>query len=157
MNVLLINGSPHKKGCTFTALSEIAGELEKQGIKTNFFHIKTKAIRGCIACQKCKETGYCSYSDDPVNECIDLIKAADGIVVGSPVYYASPNGALLALLDRVFYASSSAFAYKPATAIVSCRRSGSTSSFDVLNKYFTISNYACGFLPILESSSRKYA
>jgi len=146
MNVLLINGSPHRKGCTFTALSEMAGELEKQGIATNIFHIGTKAIRGCIACQKCKETGYCSYSGDVVNECIDLMKKADGIVVGSPVYYASPNGALLALLDRVFYASSNAFSYKPATAIVSCRRSGSTSSFDVLNKYFTISN-----MPVVSS------
>ncbi|MCL1938275.1 MAG: flavodoxin family protein [Candidatus Azobacteroides sp.] len=146
MNVLLINGSPHKQGCTFTALSEMAGELEKQGIATSIFHIGTKAIRGCIACLKCKETGYCSYSGDVVNECIDLMKKADGIVVGSPVYYASPNGALLALLDRVFYASSNAFSYKPATAIVSCRRSGSTSSFDVLNKYFTISN-----MPVVSS------
>ena len=146
MNVLLINGSPHKNGCTFTALSEIASELEKQGIETNFFHIGTKAIRGCIACRKCKETGYCTYSDDPVNECINLIKSADGIVVGSPVYYASPNGALLAFLDRVFYASSNAFAYKPAAAIVSCRRAGAATAFDVLNKYFTLSN-----MPVVSS------
>jgi multimeric flavodoxin WrbA len=146
LNVLLINGSPHKNGCTFTALSEIAGELENQGIQTRVFHIGTKAIRGCIACGKCREPGYCIGLNDPVNECIDLIKAADGIVVGSPVYYASPNGALLALLDRVFFASSAAFAYKPAAAIVSCRRGGSTASFDVLNKYFTISN-----MPIVSS------
>jgi len=146
MNVLLINGSPHKNGCTFTALSEIARELKKQGIQTSIFHIGTKAIRGCIACGQCKETGYCIGSDDPVNECIDLMKAADGIIVGSPVYYASPNGALLALLDRVFYASGAAFAYKPAAAIACCRRGGSTSTFDVLNKYFTISS-----MPIVSS------
>jgi multimeric flavodoxin WrbA len=146
MNVLLINGSPHKSGCTFTALSEVAGELEKQGIETRIFHIGTKAIRGCIACGQCEETGYCAYSDDPVNESIDLMKAADGIVVGSPVYYASPNGALLALLDRAFFAGSDAFAYKPAAAIVSCRRGGAASAFDALNKYFTISN-----MPVVSS------
>jgi multimeric flavodoxin WrbA len=140
MNVLLINGSPHKNGCTFTALSEIAGELEKQGIESRIFHIGTKAIRGCIACGQCEETGLCAYSGDPVNECIGLVKEAGGIIVGSPVYYASPNGALLALLDRVFFAGSDAFAYKPAAAIVSCRRGGAASAFDALNKYFTISN-----------------
>jgi multimeric flavodoxin WrbA len=146
MNVLLINGSPHKSGCTFTALSEIAGELKKQGIETRIFHIGTKAIRGCIACKKCRETGHCACSDDPVNECIDLIQKADGIIVGSPVYYASPNGALLALLDRAFYAGSSTFAYKPAAAIVSCRRGGAATAFDVLNKYFTISG-----MPVVSS------
>ena len=140
MNVLLINGSPNKSGCTFTALSEVAGELEKQGIETHIFHFGTKAIRGCIACGKCKETGYCSYSGDIVNECLDLMKKADGIIVGSPVYYASPNGALLALLDRAFYANNGAFAYKPAAAVVSCRRAGTSSSLDVLNKYFLGSN-----------------
>jgi multimeric flavodoxin WrbA len=146
MNVLLINGSPHKNGCTFTALSEIAGELEKQRIETRIFHIGTKAVRGCIACRKCTETGYCSFSDDRVNECIDLIKAADGIIIGSPVYYASPNGALLALLDRTFYAGGGFFACKPAAAIVSCRRGGAASAFDALNKYFTISS-----MPVVSS------
>ncbi|MDR0682473.1 MAG: flavodoxin family protein [Dysgonamonadaceae bacterium] len=146
MNVLLINGSPHKNGCTFTALSEVSGELERQGIETCIFSIGTKAIRGCIACGKCRETGYCSFSDDPVNECIDLMKKADGIVVGSPVYYASPNGALLALLDRVFFAGGNAFAYKPAAAVVSCRRGGAASAFDALNKYFTISS-----MPVVSS------
>lgn len=146
MNVLLINGSPHKKGCTHTALSEIAGVLENLGIQTRIFHIGAKAIQGCVACGKCEETGYCIYSNDPVNECIDLIKAADGVIIGSPVYYSSPNGALLAMLDRVFYAGSDAFAYKPGAAIVSCRRGGSTASFDVLNKYFTISN-----MPVVSS------
>ncbi|GHT43995.1 FMN reductase [Bacteroidia bacterium] len=146
MNVLLINGSPHKSGCTFTALSEIAGELEKQEIETRIFPIGTKAIRGCVACGQCEETGLCAYSGDIVNECIGLMKAADGIIVGSPVYYASPNGALLALLDRAFFASGDAFAYKPAAAVVSCRRGGAASAFDALNKYFTISN-----MPVVSS------
>lgn len=146
MNVLLINGSPHKQGCTYTALSEVAGQLEKQGINTQIIHIGNKGIRGCIACLKCKETGYCTFSDDPVNECIDLLKQADGFVVGSPVYYASPNGSILAFLDRMFYAGGAKFAYKPAAAVVSCRRGGAGTSFDVLNKYFTISR-----MPIVSS------
>jgi multimeric flavodoxin WrbA len=146
MNVLLINGSPHKSGCTFTALSEIAGEVEKQGIETHIFHIGTKAIRGCVACGQCNADGHCSYGGDVVNECIDLMQKADGIIVGSPVYYASPNGALLALLDRAFFAGSDAFACKPAAAVVSCRRGGAATAFDVLNKYFTISN-----MPVVSS------
>ncbi len=146
MNVLLINGSPHKAGCTYTALSEIAGELEKQNIETNILHIGKQAIQGCTACLSCRETGYCIFSDDKVNECIDLAKKADGIIVGSPVYYASPNGALLAFLDRMFYASGQEFAYKPAASIVSCRRGGAATAFDVLNKYFTISN-----MPVVSS------
>ena len=146
MNVLLINGSPNKNGCTYTALSEVAGQLEAQGIKTQIFHIGTKAISGCIACASCRNTGYCVYADDGANECIDLIKNVDGVVIGSPVYYASPNGALLAFLDRLFYASGAKFAYKPAAAVVSCRRGGAATAFDVLNKYFAISN-----MPIVSS------
>lgn len=146
MNVLLINGSPHKEGCTYTALAEVAGQLAKQGIETQIVHIGNKGIRGCIACLKCKETGYCSFSDDAVNECIDLLKKADGLVVGSPVYYASPNGSVLAFLDRMFYAGSAKFAYKPAAAVGSCRRGGGETSFDVLNKYFTVSR-----MPIVSS------
>ena len=87
MNVLLINGSPHKKGCTYTALSEVAGQLEKNGIGSNIVHIGSKPIRGCIACGACRETGLCVFDDDPVNECSGLLKAADGLIVGSPVYY----------------------------------------------------------------------
>ena len=122
MNVLLINGSPHKKGCTYTALSEVAGQLEKNGIGSNIVHIGSKPIRGCIACGACRETGLCVFDDDPVNECSGLLKAADGLIVGSPVYYAAPNGALCAFLDRLFYMKSGAYAYKPAAAVVSCRR-----------------------------------
>lgn len=139
MNVLLINGSPHKNGCTFTALSEVAGQLNAQGIDTHILHIGNKPIQGCIACGKCLQTGRCVFENDPVNECIDRLKQADGLVVGSPVYYAGPNGALCGLLDRVFYGKNGPYAYKPAAAVVSCRRGGATASFDRLNKYFTIS------------------
>lgn len=140
MKVLLINGSPHQDGSVFTALSEIAAELYKQEIDSHIFHIGTKPIMGCTACGACSETGYCIYNDDRVNECIDLAHQADGIIVGSPVYYASPNGALCAFLDRMFFLKSHKYAYKPAAAIVNCRRGGASASFDVLNKYFTISN-----------------
>jgi multimeric flavodoxin WrbA len=146
MNVLLINGSPHKNGCTYTALCEVAEQLSKQGIEPNIFHIGNKPIPGCIACYGCKESGYCVFKDDPVNECIDLVKKADGIVVGSPVYFAAPNGSLCALLDRVFFRKNADYAYKPAAAVVSCRRGGASASFDRLNKYFTISS-----MPIVSS------
>lgn len=146
MNVLLINGSTHKNGCTRTALGEVAGQLEKHGIAAHIFHIGKKPIRGCIACGGCKDTGLCVFNDDPVNECIELAKKADGIVVGSPVYYAAPNGALCAFMDRLFYLKSGAYAYKPAASVVSCRRGGASAAFDRLNKYFTISN-----MPVVSS------
>ena len=146
MKVVLVNGSPHAKGCTFTALAEVAGELEKNGVETEIFQIGNRPIRGCIACGKCAESGCCIFTDDPVNACVDKFKEADGIVVGSPVYYAAPNGALSALLDRVFFMKSSAYAYKPAAAVVSCRHGGATAAFARLNKYFTISN-----MPIVSS------
>ncbi len=140
MQVLVINGSPHEKGCTFTALSEVAGQLNKEGIQTTFFHIGTGPIRGCTGCRSCLETGYCIFSDDPVNACVDLARQADGLIIGSPVYYAGPNGALCAFLDRMFYGKSAGYAYKPGAAVVNCRRGGAGSAFDRLNKYFTISN-----------------
>lgn len=147
MKVLLINGSPHKEGCTFTALSEVKNQLEKEGIDSEIFWIGNKPVRGCIACLKCgHKEGKCAFDDDPTNEIINKLLEADGLVVGSPVYYAGPNGALCAVLDRVFYASGSKFAFKPAASIVSCRRGGATASFDRLNKYFTISN-----MPIISS------
>ncbi|MCX4310050.1 MAG: flavodoxin family protein [Desulfovibrio sp.] len=146
MKVLLVNGSPHAKGCTFTALSEVAGALEKAGIETQLMQIGGKAIRGCIACGKCAETGYCIFTDDPVNEGIDLLRAADGLVVGAPVYYAGPNATLCAFLDRVFFMKAAPYAYKPACAVVSCRRGGATASFDRLNKYFTIAR-----MPVVSS------
>jgi multimeric flavodoxin WrbA len=140
MHVLMINGSPHEKGCTFTALSEVAGELEVQGIETNIFHIGDKAIRDCVGCGRCVETGLCVFGDDPVNACIDLARKADGMVVGSPVYYAGPSNSLCALLDRMFFRKSAGYAYKPAAAVVNCRRGGASAAFDRLNKYFTISS-----------------
>ena len=146
MNVLLINGSPHKNGCTFTALSIVAGQLNEQGIETNILHIGNKPISGCIACGKCAQTGLCVFDTDPVNKGIDLAKKADGIVVGSPVFYAGPNGALCAFLDRMFYHKNAPYAYKPAAAVVSCRRGGASATFDRLNKYFTISS-----MPVVSS------
>lgn len=141
MKVLLINGSPHKEGCTFTALTEIKNQLEKEGVDSEIFWIGTKPVRGCIACRKCgHKEGKCAFDDDYANEIIDKLIESDGLVVGSPVYYSGPNGALCALLDRVFYASGAKFAFKPAASVVSCRRGGATASFDRLNKYFTISN-----------------
>ncbi len=117
MQVLMINGSPHEKGCTYTSLLEVAGQIEKQGIETTFFHIGDKAIRGCIGCGACRESGYCVFKDDSVNACIDLAKSADGMVIGSPVYYAGANGSLCAFLDRMFFGKSAGYAYKPGAAV----------------------------------------
>ncbi|MDR2850502.1 MAG: flavodoxin family protein [Desulfovibrio sp.] len=138
MSVLLVNGSPHPTGCTFTALSAVASQLEKNGLQTQLFQLGTQSIRGCIACNKCAKTGYCIFNDDPVNELVGTLSRAEALVVGSPVYYAGPNASLCALLDRVFYRKSAGYAFKPAAAVVSCRRGGSSASFDRLNKYFTI-------------------
>lgn len=146
MHVLMINGSPHEKGCTYTTLSEVAGQLEKEGIETNIFHIGGKPIRGCTGCLACFETGYCVWKDDRVNECVDLAEKADGIVVGSPVYFAGPDGSLCAFLDRMFFAKGWKYAYKPAVAVVNCRRGGASAAFDRLNKYFTISS-----MPVVSS------
>lgn len=145
MKVLLINGSPRPNGCTCTALLEVAKILEMEGIETQIFQIGRGPVRGCIACNVCAKLGKCAFDDDPANEMLRLMREADGIVVGSPVYYAGPNGALCALLDRVFYASGG-FAFKPAAAVVSARRGGTTAAFDRLNKYFTMSR-----MPIVSS------
>ena len=146
MNILLINGSPHSRGCTHTALAVVAEQLEKHGLGTEIHHIGTQAIRGCIACDKCEKTGYCVFEDDSVNAVIDKLRAADGLVVGSPVYYAAPNGALCAFLDRLFYRKSAGYFFKPAAAVVSCRRGGASAAFDRLNKYFTINR-----MPVVSS------
>jgi len=146
MQVLLINGSPHQYGCTYTALSEVAGQLEAEGISTLIFHIGSDPIRDCTGCFGCEKTGHCVYKDDPVNTCIDLARQADGLVVGCPVYYAGPSAALCALLDRMFFLKSAFYAYKPAAAVVNCRRGGASAAFDRLNKYFTISN-----MPVVSS------
>lgn len=139
MKVLLINGSPKKEGNTFIALSEVQKTLEAEGIETELIHVGHKDIHGCIACNRCLETGMCAFNDI-VNEVAEKFKEADGIVVGSPVYYASPNGTLLSFLDRLFYSSPFDKSMKVGAAVAVARRGGTTATFDVLNKYFTISN-----------------
>ena len=140
MKVLLINGSPHREGNTFIALSEVARTLESEGVQAEIVHIGTKAVQGCIACGKCAELGHCVFSDALYTTVREKLADADGVVVGSPVYYAGPNGSLCALLDRVFYSCGKYLAYKPGAAVAVCRRGGASATFDRLNKYFTIMN-----------------
>ena len=146
MKVVLINGSPHRKGNTFIALSEVAGALEKEGVQTEIIQLGIKAVQGCIACNKCAELGHCVFQDTRYNQVREALQEADGIVVGSPVYYAGPNGALCALLDRVFYSCSELLAYKAGASVAVCRRGGASATFDRLNKYFTILN-----MPVVSS------
>jgi len=138
MKVLLINGSPRQNGCTFTALSEVAKALNKSDIQTETIHVGNADIRGCTACGNCKKTGKCVF-DDMVNEVAATLPQYDGIVVGSPVYYASPNGGMLSFLDRMFYSSPAVDKRMMVGAsVVSARRAGCSSSLDVLNKYFSL-------------------
>ena len=146
MNVLLINGSPRSEGCTYTALCEVAGEIEKNGVGTEMFQLGTKPIQGCVSCGGCHKTGRCVFNDDIYNTVLDKMLAADGVVIGSPVYFSGANGTLCALLDRIFYTSMGKFAHKPAACVVSCRRGGAASAFDRLNKYFTIAQ-----MPVVSS------
>ena len=146
MKGVLINGSPHRKGNTFIALSEVAGALEKEGVQTEIIQLGIKAVQGCIACNKCAELGHCVFQDTLYNQVREALQEADGIVVGSPVYYAGPNGALCALLDRVFYSCSELLAYKAGASVAVCRRGGASATFDRLNKYFTILN-----MPVVSS------
>ena len=139
MKVLLVNGSPHANGCTYTALCEVAGALEKEGIETEIFQVGTKPISGCLACGACMKTGRCVINDT-VNEFLAKAETADGFVFGSPVHFASASGALTSFMDRAFYGRGNLFAYKPAAAVMSCRRGGATATFEQINKYFTISN-----------------
>ena len=137
--VILLNGSPHAHGCTATALLEMIKVFEAEGIETELVQVGTKNIRGCIACGTCEKNGKCVF-DDLVNEVAPKFEAADGLVIGSPVYYGSPNGNLLSFLDRLFYSTSFSKHMKVGASVVSCRRGGNSASFDVLNKYFTISS-----------------
>lgn len=146
MKVVLINGSPHREGNTFIALSEVAGALEKKGIQTEMIQLGIKAVQGCIACNKCTALGHCVFQDTLYNQVREALQEADGIVVGSPVYYAGPNGSLCALLDRVFYSCSELLAYKAGASVAVCRRGGASATFDRLNKYFTILN-----MPVVSS------
>lgn len=146
MKVILVNGSPHEKGCTYTALCEVAKTLEADGAETEIFWLGTKAISGCRGCAACRTLKKCVI-DDIVNEFAQKAATADGFVFGSPVHYAAPSGAITAFMDRAFYSCGQNLRYKPAAAIVSCRRAGSSAALDVLNKYFTIS---C--MPVVSSS-----
>lgn len=138
MKVLMINGSPHENGTTRRALNEVATSLNENGIETEIITVGNKNVSGCLACGACAKLGKC-ITDDIVNVVIEKLKEADGLVVGSPVYYASMNGTLKSLLDRVFFGKS-CFANKPAAAIAVARRAGTTATVDAINKYFTINN-----------------
>ena len=139
MKVLILNGSPHANGCTATALKEMQEVFTAEGIETEWINVGNKDIRGCISCGSCGKTGKCVFND-AVNEIAPKFEEADGLVVGSPVYYASPNGTILSLLDRLFYSTRFPKHMKVGAAVVSCRRGGNTASFDVLNKYFSINS-----------------
>lgn len=136
MRVLLINGSPHAKGCTYTALKIVGDELERGGVETEIFHVGHKDIRGCIACYKCRELGRCVFDKDIVNELAKKFEQADGLVIGSPVYFAGPNGTLTSLLDRLFFSTPFSKRFKVGSTVVSARRAGTTTALDQLNKYF---------------------
>ena len=139
--VLLINGSPRANGCTARALEEMIRVFHEEGIETELVHAGNKDVRGCIACNTCRKRGKCVF-DDLVNEIAPKFEEADGLVIGSPVYYASPNGTILSLMDRLMYSTSFSKHMKVGAAVVSARRGGNTASFDALNKYFTICGMA---------------
>lgn len=145
MKVLMLNGSPHKKGTTERALQEIQVELEKNGIESEVVDVGDSNVGGCIGCGYCKNNGKC-FRDDIVNRIAEKMKECDGLVVGSPVYFASINGTLKSVLDRLFCSSGSVMQYKPACAVVVARRAGTTASIDIINKYFELSN-----MPIISS------
>lgn len=145
MKVILVNGSPKERGCTYTALEEVAKTLENQGIETEIFQVGAKPVAGCIGCGACASTGNC-FVEDGVNEFVEKAKTADGFVFGSPVHYAAASGSITSFLDRAFYGKGAAFEGKPGAAVVSCRRGGASAAFDQLNKYFTINS-----MPIVSS------
>ena len=148
MKALLINGSPHAKGCTYTALSELKHTLEAEGIETELIHVGNQDVRGCIACGQCRKLGKCVF-DDVVNEVASKLAEADAFVIGAPVYYSSPAGGAISFMDRLFFSTFNVDkTMKVGAAVVTCRRGGNTASFDVLNKYFSISG-----MPI---ASRQY-
>lgn len=146
MKVLLVNGSSRSNGCTGAALSEVARSLREEGVDTETFFIGNDPLPDCIACGKCRETGRCVFND-VANEIADKAEECDGFVFGSPVYYAHPSARLLTVMDRAFYSGGRHFAFKPAAAVLSARRAGTTASFDVINKYFTISS-----MPVVSST-----
>lgn len=141
MKVLLINGSPHEHGCTYTALCEVASALRSEGVESEILHIGTGPVRGCIGCGGCARSGQhrCVFGDDRVNEALDKMRGCDGLIVSSPVHYASAGGSITSFLDRMFYAGSSEMRGKVGAAVVSARRAGTTAALDQLHKYFFIS------------------
>ena len=145
MKVLLVNGGPHEKGCTYTALEEVSKTLQKNGIETEIIWLGVNPIAGCIGCNACLKTGKC-FRNDIVNAFIEKSKEADGFVFGTPVHFASSAGSLTSFMDRVFYGRGELFKNKPACCVVSCRRGGATATFDQINKYFSICN-----MPIVTS------
>ncbi len=147
MKVLMLNGSPKPKGNTALALEEIGKQLEREGIAYEIFQIGGGAIRDCIGCGQCTDAGCVFGADDGLNAFISKAKEADGFVFGTPVYYAHPSGRVLSVLDRVFFAGGRNFAHKPGAAVCSARRGGTTATFDVMNKYFTINQ-----MPVVSSS-----
>ena len=144
MKVLLINGSPHEKGCTYTALREVEKTLNGEGVDTQLLWLGLQPIAGCIGCGGCAKTGRCTVHDDIVNRALEIAEGCDGYVIGSPVHYAGMAGSLKCFLDRFFWAGDHAL--KPGAAVVSARRSGTTAAFDEINKYFTIAQ-----MPIVSS------
>lgn len=150
MKVLLVNGSPHKEGCTYTALLEVKKTLEEEGVESEIFWIENKPLAGCIACKKCKEIGKCVFQDS-VNVFLEKAKDADGFIFGSPVHYAGMSGNLKGFMDRSFYSAFQAgkgdiFLHKPASTVISARRAGTTATYDQINKYFGITQ-----MPIISS------
>lgn len=146
MKVLLVNGSSRKDGCTNVALEQAATALAEEGIDTEIYFIGNRPLSDCIACRQCRKLGRCVF-DDCVNEFVQKAEEADGFIFGSPVYFAHPSGRLLTLMDRAFYSGSHAFMFKPGAAVLSARRAGTTASFDVINKYFTICS-----MPVVSST-----
>lgn len=145
MKVILVNGSPKEKGCTYRALIEVSDELNKNGIDTEIFHIGTKPLSGCMGCGGCSKTGECVYGD-AVNRFAELAAQADGFVFGSPVHYAAASGALTSFLDRAFMSAGGKMRGKVGASVVSCRRGGASAAFDQMNKYFTINS-----MPVVSS------
>ncbi|MDO4569697.1 MAG: flavodoxin family protein [Planctomycetia bacterium] len=148
MKVLLLNGSPHKNGCTYTALAEVGSALGECGVESEIFHIGTKPVQGCVACWGCRAEGAegCVFKDPLYTTIVEKMQQCDGLVVGTPVYYAGPAGSLCAILDRLFFSASEFLVHKPAACVVNCRRGGASAAFDRLNKYFTISQ-----MPVVSS------
>lgn len=145
MKVILVNGSPHEKGCTYTALKEVENSLNNNGVETEIFWIGNKPVAGCIGCGTCLKTGKC-FVQDKVNEFLEKVPETDGFVFGTPVHFAASSGMLSSFMDRAFYGRRNLFSNKLASAVVSCRRGGASAALDEVNKYFGISN-----MPIVSS------